>query len=93
MKTKTIEVSRWTCAVSEGECCGVFTCKENAENMIKKYFPKAMLVELKGSYEIEVPDRVITLTKSELSDLLCRHMPSNQERINGILNTVFGGGE
>jgi len=98
VKTKTIEVSRWVNIYGE-PVNGVsphYLNKALALEATKcNSYPLLATVELKGSYEIEVPDRAITITESELREALHRFvpMPSFQERVDSVITKVFGGEE
>jgi len=92
MKTKTIEVSRWVNIYPEPQ--GLYLDTEKSAKMVAS--PRCLAtIELKGSYEMEVPERTITITESELREALGSFvlMPSYQERVDSVIAKVFGGEE
>jgi len=94
MKTKTVEMTRWAYLASDGTYYSTFGNKEYAISYLAKCDPNAILVELKGSYEIEVPDRTITITESELIAKLTKSSNSYIRKWKqAIFCELFGGDE
>jgi len=101
MANKTIEVSRWVNVYGRGNNF-TYDCKEAAlrnagEGLIET-------VELKGSYEIEILEKSVTITESELERVIRTCILDNvfvksrgeraiKARLADANRHIFGGGQ
>lgn len=93
-KTKTIKVSRWV-NVYKKPINGINqTYKSIEEAAHASAFNNYILIEtieLKGSYEVEIPERSITITEGELRAAMSDLSLLATVRKEVLINDLFGG--